>query len=175
MTAGPPRWLEAAAEPAPHYHQGVSRWLAPGVALLAVAWLLLIVAAPVLWIPVAGAMYAAGSFICHQLPERSFHVQGAQLPVCARCLGLYCGGAFGSVMGASAVVRHRISGGHLLLARASRWRWTVAAAIPTLATGVLEWGFGWPISNTVRAAAALPFGLAVAFVVVSAMATLHYE
>jgi hypothetical protein len=51
----------------------------------------------------------------------------------------------------------------------------VAAAIPTLATILLEWGFGWPISNTVRAVAALPFGVAVAFVVVSAVATVHYE
>jgi Predicted membrane protein (DUF2085) len=153
----------------------VSRWLAPGVALLAAAWLLLIVAAPVLWIPVAGVMYAAGSFICHQLPERSFHFQGAQLPVCARCLGLYCGGAFGSVLGANAVVRRRISRGQPFLARALRWRWTLAAAIPTLATLLLEWGFGLPISNTARAVAALPFGVAVAFVVVSAAATVHYE
>ena len=120
-------------------------------------------------------MYAAGSFICHQLPERSFHFQGAQLPVCARCLGLYCGGAFGSVMGASAVVRRRISGGRPLLTRTLQWRWTFAAAIPTLATLLLEWGFGWPISNTARAVAALPFGVAVAFVVVSAVATVHYE
>jgi hypothetical protein len=153
----------------------VSRWLAPGVAVVAVAWLLLIVAAPVLWTPVAGVMYAAGSFICHQLPERSFHFQGAQLPVCARCLGLYCGGAFGSVIGTSAFVRHRISRGQPLPGQSRRWRWTVAAAIPTLATIVLEWGFGWPISNTVRAVAAVPFGVAVAFVVVSALATVHYE
>ena len=153
----------------------MSRWLAPGVALLAVAWLLLIVAAPVLWIPVAGVMYAVGSFVCHQLPERSLHLQGAQLPVCARCLGLYGGGAVGSVIGASALARHQISRGPLLLARARRWRWTVAAAIPTLATVALERGLGWPISNTERAVAAVPLGVAVAFVVVSAVATVHYE
>ena len=150
----------------------VSRWLAPGIATLAVAWLLVIVAAPMLWTPIAGVMYAVGSFICHQLPERSFHFQGAQLPVCARCLGLYSGGAVGSVIGASAIVRRRRNGGQPL-ARALRWRWTVAAAIPTLATIVLEWGFGWPISNTVRALAALPFGVAVAFVVVRAVATVN--
>ena len=120
-------------------------------------------------------MYAAGSFICHQLPERSFHFQSAQLPVCARCLGLYCGGAVGSVFGASAVVRQRINRGQPLLARTRRWRWTLAAAIPTLVTFVLEWGFGWPVWNTVRAVTALPLGVAVAFVVVSAVATLHYE
>ena len=152
----------------------MSRWLAPGLAALAVGWLLVIVAAPMLWTPVAGVMYALGSFICHQLPERSFHLQGVQLPVCARCLGLYCGGAFGSVIGASAIVG-KVSRRGRPLGRALRWRWTVAAAIPTLATIVLEWGFGWPISNTVRAVAALPFGVAVAFVVVRALATVHYE
>ena len=78
-------------------------------------------------------------------------------------------------MAASAVVRHRINRGQPLLARALRWRWTVAAAIPTFATVVLEWGFGWPLSNTVRAVAALSLGAAVAFVVVSAVATVNYE
>jgi hypothetical protein len=53
----------------------------------------------------------------------------------------------------------------------------MVAAVPTLVTVVLEWGFGWPISNTVRAVAAVPFGVAVAFVVVSAVAvaTVHYD
>jgi len=55
------------------------------------------------------------------------------------------------------------------------WTWTALAAVPTLVTGVLEWGLGWPLSNVVRAVAALPLGFAVAFVVVSAVATLHYE
>jgi uncharacterized membrane protein len=137
--------------------------------------LALIVAAPVLWTPMAGVMYAAGAFICHQLPDRSFHLQGAQLPVCARCLALYGGGAVGSVIGASAVVRGWSHRGQPLLARAWRWRWTVAAAIPTLVTIVIEWGLGWPMSNSVRAVAAVPFGVAVAFVVVSAVATVHYE
>ncbi|HSR49876.1 MAG TPA: DUF2085 domain-containing protein [Acidobacteriota bacterium] len=29
--------------------------------------------------------------ICHQIPERSFHLDGHQLPVCHRCLGIYLG------------------------------------------------------------------------------------
>ena len=152
----------------------MSRALAPGAAIAASVWLVLLVAAPTLWTPIAAVIYAGGSFICHQLPERSFHLQGAQLPVCARCLGLYSGGAFGSVIGASAIVRRRSSRGQPL-APAPRWLWTAVAAIPTLATIVLEWGFGWPMSNIVRAVAALPFGVAVAFVVVRAMATVHYE
>jgi uncharacterized membrane protein len=98
------------------------------------------------------------------LPERSFYLQSFQLPVCARCLGLYGGGALGSV---AAAVTMAPLGRHRAL--------TLVAALPTAATFVLEWGAGWRISNEVRAAAALPLGLMVAFVVVSATATLHYD
>src|ERR1700687_4721962 len=44
------------------------------------------------------AMYAAGSLICHQRPERSFHVLGTQLPVCARCTGIYAGAAAAAIV-----------------------------------------------------------------------------
>jgi uncharacterized membrane protein len=142
------------------------------MAAAAALWLLLVVAAPVLWTPLAAALYAAGSLICHQLPDRSFHLRGFQLPVCARCLGLYAGGAIGSAAGLT------------VLGRAVRWRAPMArvnalataiAALPTAVTFVGEWGLGWPVSNAARAAAAVPLGSAVAFVVVSAVATLHYE
>lgn len=32
-----------------------------------------------------------GYSICHQIPERSFHLGGRQLPLCARCTGTYIG------------------------------------------------------------------------------------
>jgi uncharacterized membrane protein len=142
---------------------------------MAVAWLLLVVTAPILWPPLAALVYAAGSLICHQLPGRSFHLQGSQLPVCARCVGLYGGSALGSLAGiaafCSALRRWRVPPAHL------HWIGTALAAVPTAVTFVLEWGFGWRISNTVRTLAAVPLGVAVAFVVVNALAwaTLHYE
>ncbi len=143
------------------------------MAAMAVAWLLLVVTAPLLWTPLATLVYAAGSLICHQLSERSFHVQGSQLPVCARCFGLYGGSALGSLAGiavfSSALRRWRVLPAHL------NWIGTAVAAIPTVTTFVLEWGFGWHISNTVRALAAVPLGVAVAFVVVNALATLHCD
>ena len=142
---------------------------------MAAAWLLLLVAAPFLTTPVAGALYVAGALICHQLPDRSFHLQGIQLPVCARCLGLYGGAAMGSVAGAVAVGRHWLLRQPLMRTRSTKWLATGVAALPTLATVALEWGFGWPMSNGMRATAALPLGFAVAFVVVSALATVHYE
>lgn len=31
------------------------------------------------------------NLICHRKPERSFHINGYQFPVCARCTGFYIG------------------------------------------------------------------------------------
>ena len=65
--------------------------LAPAIALLAFAWLALLLASPFGPIPLAALTYGIGGFICHQMPERSFHLGGLQIPVCARCLGIYAG------------------------------------------------------------------------------------
>lgn len=95
-------------------------------------------------------LYAATSWICHQRPERSFHLDGLQLPVCARCFGAYVGAAVGV---------------------AAPW-WRLPSASPTwrralLATGavvaltyLIEWG-GVPPGNAVRAVTAIPFGAVV--------------
>jgi hypothetical protein len=56
----------------------------------------LVAASPAVRTPLylfAVAVYAVGSVVCHQLPERSFHLWGRQLPVCARCTGIYAGAA----------------------------------------------------------------------------------
>ena len=81
----------------------------------------------------------------------------------------------GSVAGAAAVGRRLFAWWRQPAARSVNWIATAVAASPTIATFALEWGFGWPISNALRATAALPLGFAVAFVVVSALATLHYD
>lgn len=39
----------------------------------------------------AYVVYEAFSHVCHQMPERSFHLAGHSLAVCARCTGLYVG------------------------------------------------------------------------------------
>ena len=67
-----------------------------GVVLaLSLAILALIFAAPVLlahgYGQPAGLIYRAYSFLCHQMPERSFHLEGHQLAVCSRCTGIYTG------------------------------------------------------------------------------------
>ena len=63
----------------------------------------LVASRPTVGVPayaLSAAVYEIGSLICHQLPNRSFYFWGAQLPVCARCTGLYVGAAV------AALVRH---------------------------------------------------------------------
>src|SRR5713226_1466543 len=68
----------------------------------AVTWALLLLLAPFLasrahasafGTGLVVAVYAVGSSVCHQLPARSFHLWAAQMPVCARCTGIYVGAA----------------------------------------------------------------------------------
>lgn len=40
---------------------------------------------------IAAPIYKAFSFVCHQIPERSFHLSGHKFGVCSRCTGLYVG------------------------------------------------------------------------------------
>ena len=125
----------------------------------AVAWIALLLAAPFLPTALSALTYAFGSLICHQIPERSFHLQAFQLPVCARCFGIYSGAAAGTVwMGR--------------LSRDAR-RLTTVAAVPTLVTLALEWAGLWYPSNATRAIAGAPLGFVVAFVLLRA--TLHYD
>lgn len=58
-------------------------------------WALLIVAAPIAkangFTSFSSPLYNFYSFICHQLNERSFHVEGEPFGVCSRCFGVYFG------------------------------------------------------------------------------------
>jgi uncharacterized membrane protein len=127
------------------------------LAAVAAAWVLLVVAAPVVaaGAPASALTYAFGSLICHQRPERSFHLAAAQLPVCARCFGLYVGAACGAIAGLVVAGRNP-SGLRLLL---------VAASVPTAVTWTLDAAGIWSFGNAVRFGAALPLGAAVALTV----------
>ena len=67
---------------------------------VAVLLVTLAIAAAVVVAPVAQAtghtafaapIYKTFSYLCHQIPERSFHLAGHQFAVCSRCTGLYAG------------------------------------------------------------------------------------
>jgi uncharacterized membrane protein len=48
---------------------------------------------------------AIGYAVCHQIPVRSFHLDGQPLPLCARCTGIYLG-ALGGVAGLALLKRY---------------------------------------------------------------------
>jgi uncharacterized membrane protein len=133
-----------------------------------------LVALAILWPSVAAAALASetrgepsawthavrlvGSRVCHQRPERSFHTAGVKWPVCARCSGLYLGGAAAGWLGLVALASPR---------GVRRIRsMLLAAAAPTIATMIAEVMFGAPVSNTLRFSAALPLGAVLTALIV---------
>ena len=60
----------------------LSRWFVPIAALLVLAAFLFITPPGLL-----GKADGIGYAVCHRIDERSFHVLGRQLPLCARCTG----------------------------------------------------------------------------------------
>jgi uncharacterized membrane protein len=148
--------------------------LGSALALAAVVWLALLVITPLAPSSLATLMYAAGGVICHQLPERSFHLSGFQLPVCGRCIGLYAGTAAAAtihVLGASAAD----SAWWRLLSPAAARRVFLGSALPTIVTVAVEWAGIWSATNVVRAMAGVVVGAGGALVVMSAVATLNYN
>jgi len=114
----------------------------------------------------AAVVYGIGRVLCHQRPERSFHLWSVQLPVCARCTGIYVGAA-GAALAVLTGLAHVDSRAHLSqTTRAARRMVSpllalILAASPALATLVYEWTTGAMPSNGIRAASGVVLGGAV--------------
>lgn len=115
------------------------------------------------WLTVA--VYLSAGRVCHQRPERSFFTGNVQWPVCGRCAGLY----LAAPVGALAAFARRRRGG------APHATWLVVAALPTAVTMAVELASLAPVSSVVRAAAALPLGVAIGFFIVAVSAERHEE
>jgi uncharacterized membrane protein len=134
---------------------GVIATIRPLVVFLAFAWVAWLLAAPLLPAMPAGLTYLLGSLICHQVSDRSFHIGASQLPVCARCLGIYAGCALGTC-------------GLVRLGRDPR-RLVLLAALPTVLTVVAESVGLWRTSNLTRLVAGVPLGFALGLLVTTAL------
>lgn len=127
----------------------------------AAAWVVIVVSSPValsratLTAPTA-VVYAAASRICHQRTERSFAIAGVQMPVCARCFGLYLSAALGAMIAWTGRRRPGVAPRTAL----------ALAAVPTAATWLLEFAGVSGFSNAIRATAALPLGLTAGWLLV---------
>jgi uncharacterized membrane protein len=139
-----------------------------------IAWAVLLIAIPFaasqphvssIEATLIAGVYTLGSLVCHQLPERSYHLWTAQMPVCARCAGIYFGGVVGATASAARAVRAK--------AAAFNPAWTprmvlAVAVAPTVLTLAYEWTTGDRPSHEIRAAAGVPIGVVVAWLVVAA-------
>jgi hypothetical protein len=147
-----------------------------------VAWTALLVAAPffasrahasALASALIVGVYGIGSLVCHQLPERSYHLWSAQMPVCARCAGIYVGGVLGA-LGGLLQTRRPWSARGPSTRRLHQVRVALAlAAAPTVATLIYEWTTGEMPSHAIRAAAGVALGLVVSWVIVTADGDAH--
>jgi uncharacterized membrane protein len=149
-----------------------------GIATLSVGsfiWATTLVAAPCIVshveddVPVlraAAVVYVLGSFICHQRPERSYRMWGIQVPVCARCEGLY----LGAPVGIAGLIAARRQYRRAISSRGTWRRILIAASIVSILTLAWEWATGGVTPNIVRAIAGALLGAAVAATVTAVVA-----
>jgi uncharacterized membrane protein len=150
------------------YNGSVQRVLAATLTIGAIAWSVGLFVAPYALTrgsptvaAIAAAIYQVTGRICHQRPERSFHLSGVQLPVCARCTGLYASAAVGALVAWLASTRPRAPRRTRLL--------IVLAALPmALSVGFEFVGLVYS-SNTLRAVSAVPLGAVAGWIFVQSL------
>lgn len=109
--------------------------------------------------PIRFALMWAFDPFCHQIADRSPHINGVQLAVCHRCYGILTGLALGPV--AALIFRSwNKKNAHMLI---------LISGIPL----IVDWGLGvlnaWDGTAETRLITGLFFGVAAGFLVTSAM------
>ena len=126
----------------------------------ALAVVSLIIAAPLLAAARNGwsvSIYQAFSFLCHQIPERSFFIGGHKLAVCSRCTGLY--------FGATVTLLFYPLLRSLRVTHAPDRKWLFAAAVPLFVDFFLTFVGIWENTHTTRFVTGFIFGSVVVFYV----------
>lgn len=118
------------------------------------------------WGFLAAFAYSVGGVVCHQLPDRSFVLAGRQLPVCARCTGLYLGVACGLI---GWFLIRRFLARRQVNPRVALYAFAIAV-VPT----AVSWAMGilgaWDGSNVTRAVLAVPLGVTAGAIVAAVAA-----
>jgi uncharacterized membrane protein len=137
-------------------------------ATIALALVAMIVGAPLFQstghAPLASAIYKVFSFVCHQIPERSFHLAGHQFAVCSRCTGLYIGFAV-------AVLIYPLARS-LTRTDAPRRRWLILAAVPLLIDFSLTYFGLWSNTHLTRFSSGALLGAVAVFYVMPGLVEL---
>ncbi len=87
--------------------------------------------------PIIRGVYISGDYMCHQHANRSFFINGNQMPYCSRCSGIFLGLSFGFLI--AAIFRVRIGFTLYFL-----------AIIPLAIDGVLQLITPYESSNLMR-------------------------
>ncbi len=73
-----------------------------GFIILTLVWLLMILLAPISeangFYGISSPLYKVFSYLCHQIPSRSFQLENHSFAVCSRCFGVYFGLFFGTMV-----------------------------------------------------------------------------
>jgi len=138
------------------------------VAAVALLVLGLIIGAPLLVASghgsLAAPVYNLFGYVCHQLPERSLHLEGHKLAVCSRCTGLYAGFALSVLLYPLARSLKRVDTPRLF--------WLVLALVPL----VVDWALGvfelWANTHLSRFLTGALFSSVAAFYIVPGLVDL---
>lgn len=112
----------------------------------------------------ASPIYKIFSYVCHQIPERSFHLAGHQFAVCSRCTGLYTGFAIAALV--YPLTRS------LTTTDAPRRRWLILAAVPLLADFSLKYFGVWENTHLTRFSTGALLGAVAVFYVMPGLVEL---
>ena len=131
------------------------------VTSVAALLVVLVVAAPLAADQVPGfasPIYEVFSYLCHQIPERSFHLAGHPFAVCSRCTGLYAGFALATL--ALPLVRSlkRTDTPHVI--------WLLLSAVPLAIDFGLTYFEIWQNNHFTRVTTGALFGAVTALYVV---------
>ena len=103
----------------------------------------------------ASRIYRAFSFVCHQIPDRSFHLAGYKFAVCSRCTGIYSGLALATLSYPLVRSFRRTATPHLV--------WLFLALAPL----AIDWSLGyfsiWQNNHVSRFATGALFGATAVF------------
>jgi uncharacterized membrane protein len=137
-------------------------------ATIALALVAMIVGAPLFQstghLAFAAPIYKVFSYVCHQIPERSFHLAGHQFAVCSRCTGLYMGFAVATLVYPLAR--------SLIRTDTPRRRWLILATVPLLIDFSLTYFGLWSNTHLTRIVTGALLGAVAVFYVMPGLVEL---
>lgn len=116
---------------------------------------------------IAQGIYRAFGALCHQLPDRSYFIDGHKLAVCSRCTGLY--GGFAITLLCYPLIRS------LRTTAVPARKWLVLATLPLLIDFSLTFFGLWENTHTSRLITGFLLGSAAVFYVMPGIIDLSFR